>query len=438
MEIKYQLNNKMIVIKTKGKLNLSTLLKKSLKSNNYDYYKFFEDNGFECEKCRICKITYPPLDFNCYLDGDFLKIKGFKLKKSKIYCYGQNKNCPGIKMNSNSAEFISKTLNMSLEEALIHIKKNNKSSFYKENWKDLEEYKKSQRRDINFFKKKYDNNWEIEYKKYKNKISKSNSLERYILEYGEKDGLEVFNLISSKKDSMSFKFFLEKNLNDYNKALIDFQNRKKSVVLNIDGFVNRDGIELGNYKYNNFIDKKRNKMLDLLSNMTIEERYKKYSMSIDNLCSKYGCIDGKIKYDNWVNSCLVPMLRASKESMIIFNRVIDYLNNINILDFYVGYMDKSEYFLKDGSKIFFYDFTIKSLKIIIEYNGVAFHPKLENLDDFKSIYNRLSSIELYNKQKYKVDFAKSKGFKVLEIWSDDKNGFDKCIEFIKNNMNKNE
>ena len=45
MEIKYQLNNKMIVIKTKGKLNLSTLLKKSLKSNNYDYYKFFEDNG---------------------------------------------------------------------------------------------------------------------------------------------------------------------------------------------------------------------------------------------------------------------------------------------------------------------------------------------------------------------------------------------------------
>lgn len=34
----------------------------------------------------------------------------------------------------------------------------------------------------------------------------------------------------------------------------------------------------------------------------------------------------------------------------------------------------------------------------------------------------------------KVELAKKFGFKVLEIWSDDANNVDKCIEFIKNNI----
>ena len=161
-------------------------------------------------------------------------------------------------------------------------------------------------------------------------------------------------------------------------------------------------------------------------------------MSLKNLCNKYGDIDGKIKYDNWLKACLVPLIRASKESMLVFNKVIEYLLDINIFDFYVGYGDKNEYFLKDDNKIFFYDFTIKSLNIIIEYNGISYHPKLENINNFKPIHNNLTTIEMYNKQRYKINFAESKGFKVLEIWSDDKDKFEKCIEFIKNNMNKYE
>ena len=46
----------------------------------------------------------------------------------------------------------------------------------------------------------------------------------------------------------------------------------------------------------------------------------------------------------------------------------------------------------------------------------------------------LSSLEIYNRQMYKVELAKKFGFKVLEIWSDDANNVDKCIEFIKNNI----
>jgi very-short-patch-repair endonuclease len=103
-------------------------------------------------------------------------------------------------------------------------------------------------------------------------------------------------------------------------------------------------------------------------------------------------------------------------------------------DVYIGYEDRNEYYIKDGLNIYFYDFVIRSKKIIIEYNGIAFHPKLENIDFFKPILTKLSPIELYNKQKYKVELAEKNGFKVLEIWSDDVDSVSKCIEFIKNNI----
>ncbi len=46
----------------------------------------------------------------------------------------------------------------------------------------------------------------------------------------------------------------------------------------------------------------------------------------------------------------------------------------------------------------------------------------------------MNAMDLYNKQRYKVELAESKGFKVLEIWSDDANNYEQCIEFIKNNI----
>lgn len=35
---------------------------------------------------------------------------------------------------------------------------------------------------------------------------------------------------------------------------------------------------------------------------------------------------------------------------------------------------------------------------------------------------------------HKINLAKSKGFSVLEIWSDDEDKHDKCFSFIKENI----
>lgn len=42
---------------------------------------------------------------------------------------------------------------------------------------------------------------------------------------------------------------------------------------------------------------------------------------------------------------------------------------------------------------------------------------------------------MYNRQQYKINLAKRKGFKVLEVWSDDIDNYEKCLNFIKNNEN---
>ena len=49
---------------------------------------------------------------------------------------------------------------------------------------------------------------------------------------------------------------------------------------------------------------------------------------------------------------------------------------------YSPYGKNKEYFINNGVNIYLYDFTIRNLKIIIEFNGVTFHANPE-WDDTK-------------------------------------------------------
>lgn len=436
-KIRYKFNGLFIYMNKSKKLSVSSQLNSSLKRNKINLNDFFAENNLNVEKCRICEKSYPPIDFIYKMDNDLIIIDDFKYKKDKIYCYNNNPECPGIKMNSNSVEFISKVLNISENDALIYIKSRSKSPFYKENWGNEEEYKKFQRRDSDYFKGKYGDNWELEYDKYKKNISHSNSLEGYIQKYGENEGKILFKFISSKKDSMSFNHFLKKNNNDILKSKYDYENRIKSVSMNLDSFIMRYDEKNGLIKYKTSCESNSLSTKKYYNSLTSDERKLKHGITIENLERKYNDLEkAKSVYNNWLSSVIVPISRASKESLIVFSKLYNLLDDFNIHhnDIYIGDGDRNEYFIRDNNNIYFYDFVIRSKKIIIEYNGIAFHPKFENIETFKPIMTELSSLEIYNRQMYKVELAKKFGFKVLEIWSDDANNVDKCIEFIKNNI----
>jgi very-short-patch-repair endonuclease len=110
-------------------------------------------------------------------------------------------------------------------------------------------------------------------------------------------------------------------------------------------------------------------------------------------------------------------------------------NKIKNNDIYIGVGTRKEYFLKsEVNNIFFYDFTIKSKKIIIEFNGVAFHAKPEFLEknEWFNPFTKENAHDNIEKSKIKYQVAKDKGFEVLEIWSDIDiiDNLDLCKKFI--------
>jgi len=130
--------------------------------------------------------------------------------------------------------------------------------------------------------------------------------------------------------------------------------------------------------------------------------------------------------------------KASKESLIIFNPLIEWcINNINILidDIYIGIDDKKEYFIPYNKKIFFYDFTIKSKKIIIEFNGVLFHAK-DEFSNWNNPFTNESAFDNIKRNELKKNIAINNGFKLIEIWSDEDPiiNLELCKKFIISNI----
>ena len=235
---------------------------------------------------------------------------------------------------------------------------------------------------------------------------------------------------------MSYNYFLKKNNNNNKLTLFEYNKRLESVNVSVENWIKKYGYEKAIQKNKERVKKSKE---TFSKNPNKEKIFKSRGITIENLYNKYGDMDvAKKKYNDWLTKITVPLTKASKESLTIFNPLIDKLIELNIKhnDIYIGTDNKDEYFIRDGTKIFFYDFTIRSKKIIIEYNGVLFHPKNENSNWVNPLNKNITTKEAYNKQQYKINLAKNKGFSILEIWSDDDKEFNinKCLEFIKNNI----
>lgn len=436
MKIKYEYSGKIYNFQCKDIKKVEAAFKISIKRKlGISINEYLTYLGYENDLCRVCKIGNPPIGIDYFIDSDFIIIKGFKYKR-EIYCYGDNKDCSGIKMNPNSFEFISLVKNISIEDAKIFLKNNNKSPFYKENHEDIDSYKNFQSRSLSSYIEKYGK--ELGNKKYKEhikNISISNTLDGYILKYGDVVGKKIFEEVSKKKDSMSLEYFIKKNNGNYQDALSEFENRKKSVNNSVENLISKYGKEIAIEKHKNRAVKYN---ITYNLNPRKEEINKSRAITIENLLKKHGSLEiANDIYDKWRKNVCVPICLASKESLKVFNPLIDIIIkefNIKSDDIYIGNGEKKEFFIKDDNNIYFYDFTIRSKKIIIEYNGILFHPKNEN-SDWKSVFNsNITSKIAYDKQKNKIDLAKKNGFQVLEIWSDSDDNLEKCIEFIKNKI----
>jgi len=81
----------------------------------------------------------------------------------------------------------------------------------------------------------------------------------------------------------------------------------------------------------------------------------------------------------------------------------------------------------DLKKHYYYDFCITENKLIVEFNGIMFHPKDKNDIFWKQLYTNKDSFTIAEKDKRKYDVAVEQGFIVIVVWEDDE---------FKTNLNK--
>ena len=173
-------------------------------------------------------------------------------------------------------------------------------------------------------------------------------------------------------------------------AEINRQYLLEKCDMSLSSFIKRYGIEKGTLKYNNMKDKRRKTMARLIS-------------------------EGKINLYNG---------KASKESLKYFIPLRDILinkYNIDCDDMYFGYDDSKEYYIGNGSNYYYlYDFTIKSKKIIIEYNNIRWHPNptLMSEDEWNEWYiYGMDAKKKFNHDVHKKMVAMKRGFSYFEIWN---------------------
>lgn len=169
---------------------------------------------------------------------------------------------------------------------------------------------------------------------------------------------------------------------------------------------------------------------------------KKFICSLDTLIAKYGETEGferwKAKTEKWKktmdsksDSEKIRILEAktrfskrySKNSVKFFNDLIS-----SVLIKYPEFKEKcyfgeSEYFIKYDKGIYFYDFCILSLNLIIEFNGIRFHPKPNLTEEEKLKWicpiSKRNYLQVKTRDEKKEILAKKMGFHFYIIWEDE-------------------
>jgi hypothetical protein len=150
--------------------------------------------------------------------------------------------------------------------------------------------------------------------------------------------------------------------------------------------------------------------------------------SIDGFFMRYGDEDIAIeKYSEYIKNRKLtwfekygrntPMLpRTSKESLKFFIPLYKNIRRLGLQkeDIQWGIAGSREFFIGDEGDTFAYDFTIKSIKYIIEYNGSFWHSN--PLGDYKGF---LSEDIIIAKDYKKKNVAIKKGFRYKTVWDTD-------------------
>lgn len=168
--------------------------------------------------------------------------------------------------------------------------------------------------------------------------------------------------------------------------------------------------------------------------------------TVDNYIKKYGEKEGRIKFiernDKWSSNIeqrykdgefnKISASISSKPEMELFKDVINRMGGVK----YKSSINGEQFFIRDGDNLHSYDFLCNDK--IIEFNGDYWHcnPQLYESSYYHQHIKKHAN-EIWEKDMYKIEIAKKKGFGVLVIWEKNykqnkEKVIQECIEFLTN------
>lgn len=244
---------------------------------------------------------------------------------------------------------------------------------------------------------------------HKNKLKHANTLARYVEKYGIDIGHERYSKWKS-------------------------QCRKNGCSLEI--FKERYGEKEGEQKwqeYHNRVYRKRSKENYIQDLGEIEGTQKwvsyknnlKKSKTLERYIERFGLELGQLKHEEYLNKLKQNTWKrgASKTSIQhILPPILAYGYTLN--DIFIGMPPSKEFQYKSDKKIYYYDCVIPDIKLVIEFNSLAWHcdPNLMTPEDFKKWKPPKGTIlpeEKYIYDLHKIRAIEREDYEVLTIWQED-------------------
>lgn len=149
--------------------------------------------------------------------------------------------------------------------------------------------------------------------------------------------------------------------------------------------------------------------------------------SYETYIKKYGETLGLQKMQEIVNKRQATMISrygstivngyVSKESLKFFIKLYKKIRRAGIdkTDIYWGISGSREFATHHNGKNYFYDFTVKSKKLIVEYNNSFWHPRVGH--EFKNPF--LDKCIAQKQDELKHNIMTHRGFDIIVVWEDD-------------------
>lgn len=270
------------------------------------------------------------------------------------------------------------------------------------------------------------------------------SLEKLTIKYGD-DGKRRFEEYRQKQAiSNTYEYKQEK----HGWTEEQFNEFNMSRAITKDNMIKKYGYEEGIVKYNEYCEKQKDSGCSLVyfQNKYGEEqgleKYKevnlKKSHTLESYINRYGDEElAKIKLEEFYETKNYGY--ASRMSQELFDEL--YIRYNKPVGIYYRDLNKEFGKMNHDGRYFFYDFVDTISKTVIEFNGLHFHVKDENLE-FTQLFSGKSKEEVIEHDKTKQTLIESFGYYVHYVWEDDycENKeliIEQCLELLRSRNDNN-